>query len=57
MLAEEKSAKIRDIIRRCVANPENIPDAAYEIALDWHPTIVVKLDGSYDFVIGSGKKR
>ena len=52
-----KRNKLLDILRRVVANPENLKEVADEIALDWFPMAQVAKDGSVSFVLGSGRKK
>ena len=52
-----KRNKLLDILRRVIANPENLKEVADEIALDWFPMAQVAKDGSVSFVLGSGRKK
>lgn len=52
-----KRAKLLDVIRRAIANPQNIQEVVDEIALDWFPSVRADSKGFLEIVIGSGKKR
>lgn len=52
-----KRAKLRDIISRVMANPQNAAEVAEEIALDWFPMVRVDPKGNAEIVVGSGCKR
>lgn len=50
-----KREKLRDILRRVVANPDNLAEAAREIAEDWSPKFHVNPKGKWEIIIGDGK--
>lgn len=52
-----KRDKLRDLIRRVIANPQHINEVTNEIALDWFPTIRVSPKGHLEIIVGSGRKR
>ena len=52
-----KRDKLRDIIRRVIANPTNVDEVADEIARDWFPLINVTPQGVMEIIVGSGQKR
>lgn len=52
IIEEQKRAKLLDMIRRVIANPQNAKRVADAIALDWHPTICVGSDGNFTILVG-----
>lgn len=52
-----KRDKLRDIIRRVIANPQHVDEVVDEIALDWFPNIHVDQGGCIRVVVGSGVKQ
>lgn len=53
-IEELKRAKLLDILRRVIANPQNAETVADEIVQDWFPMIEVAGDGSFKLIMGSG---
>lgn len=47
-----KYDKLVDILRRVVANPNNIKEVAERIALDWNPVVRIESDGKITIVVG-----
>lgn len=57
MVAGLKQAKLKDILRRVIANPGNLDEVVTQICLDWNPPYKVSSDGHIEVVVGDGSKR
>lgn len=56
-LEQLKRDKLADIVRRVIANPQNLTETVTEISLDWFPMMRAVADGKFEIIIGHGKKK
>lgn len=50
-IEDMKIAKLEDILRRLIANPQNVKEVAIQLSKDWAPLFKINSDGSYSILI------
>lgn len=52
-----KRDKMKDILRRLVANPAKMDEVTNELSLDWFPMMQIEPSGNITFILGTGHKK